>query len=433
LLSEVNQAGQAAGISTPIYNFFDISPSDPQTPPSGYFLIVCLDALDQVDESNEANNCQHQFIEVFDPNTPYSLTVDVGTPICDDNGTPDIVGDDIFTATVTVTNPGGGTGFVSGTLSGCLVDAGSYGVTYTYGPANILGFGNNCSVATIIDNEAPTCQTTYSIMPLPTCSNGGGSGDIDLALALQQQVTGYLGGFHGWYVEPGPIYSYDGDAVFERTVPRYETRPDKIVDNADPKCSTSLSFPKPDCDPCSSITITPAPGQITIAGASAPHVLIKIFRPNWTVAFECLDNCPSPIVVDGLTAGPHYIQVKLIDQGWGEICYLEQTVDFTSFGGNGGTSLKTRNSRQRMAFDNIYPNPAKYVVTLEIYSKDNQSSVLDFYNQQGQSVHRMEVDLAAGRNNIELDVSQWKSGAYNIIGRGKGHPAYGRFLKVWED
>ncbi|MEZ4933149.1 MAG: hypothetical protein R2788_13640 [Saprospiraceae bacterium] len=46
---------------------------------------------------------------------------------------------------------------------------------------------------------------------------------------------------------------------------------------------------------------------------------------------------------------------------------------------------------------------------------------------------RMKVDLKKGPNEFELNVSNWRSGTYNIIGRGNSHPAYGRFLKVWED
>ena len=185
---------------------------------------------------------------------------------------------------------------------------------------------------------------------------------------------------------------------------------------------------------CGAVSITSDAGSITIAGASAPHVLIKVFKPNWTLAFECLDNCGDPLVVDGLSAGNHHVQVKLIDNGWGEICYLEQTVNVSNFtGGNGGNALVFENSRQRLAFDKIYPNPAKYFVTLEVYSKDDQPATLDFYDQMGRSVQRLEVDLKRGRNEVQVPVFDWKSGAYNVIARGEGLPAYGRFLKVWEE
>ncbi len=148
------------------------------------------------------------------------------------------------------------------------------------------------------------------------------------------------------------------------------------------------------------------------------------------MAYECLDNCPNLLVVSGLTAGNHHVQIKLLDANWGEICKRNETVNVA---GNGPSPLVMLNNRQRMAFSNIYPNPSKYWVTLEIYSQENQPVVLDFYNQQGQQVHSMDVQLDVGRNEFELQVNDWRSGTYNVIARGDGHPAYGRFLKVWED
>jgi subtilase family serine protease len=191
--------------------------------------------------------------------------------------------------------------------------------------------------------------------------------------------------------------------------------------------------------PCDNITITPAPGQITIAGFSAPHVLIKVFRPNWTVAFECLDNCANPLTVSGLSSGTYHIQVKLIDNNWGAICYLERDVNVSSV-----SALRFSDDRQRLAIDKIYPNPAKNFVTLDIFSKEEQAVTLDFYDRLGQQTYTVKVALLKGNNEIELPVFDWKSGTYNIIARGSlplapsegggiGLPAYGRFLKVWEE
>jgi hypothetical protein len=111
----------------------------------------------------------------------------------------------------------------------------------------------------------------------------------------------------------------------------------------------------------------------------------------------------------------------------------EAAILINDYNGGSGVSLHKTDERQRLAFDRIYPNPAKYWVTMDIYALEDQEAVLDFYNQQGQSMLRMKVDLKKGQNEFELNVSDWRSGTYNIIGRGNGHPAYGRFLKVWED
>ena len=216
----------------------------------------------------------------------------------------------------------------------------------------------------------------------------------------------------------------------------------RACSDAQPNCCQDFSFAVPNtCSSggggttdCNAITITPGAGSITIAGASAPHVLIKVFKPNWQVAFECLDGtCSNPQVVSSLTAGNHFVEVKLLDAGWGLICKKEQTVNVSSFTGGGVDALKFDSDRQRLAFDKIYPNPAKYFVTLEIYSKDDQPATLDFYDQMGRSVQRLEVDLKRGRNEVQVPVFDWKSGAYHVIARGAGLPAYSRFLKVWEE
>ena len=110
----------------------------------------------------------------------------------------------------------------------------------------------------------------------------------------------------------------------------------------------------------------------------------------------------------------------------------EASVSINSFQGGGGISLQKDTDRLRMFIDNIYPSPAKYWVTMDIYSHEDQSAVIDFYDQQGRVIYRKEVELVKGNNELMIDVSNWRTGAYNVIGRGNGHPAYGRFLKVWE-
>ncbi|MCC6723580.1 MAG: PQQ-dependent sugar dehydrogenase [Saprospiraceae bacterium] len=180
--------------------------------------------------------------------------------------------------------------------------------------------------------------------------------------------------------------------------------------------------------PCAAVTITPGPSKITIAGFSAPHVLIKVFRPNWTVAYECLDGqCANPTVVTGLGTGSHYVEVKLLNASWGEICKKTQTV--------GVTNIAQQDDRQRLAFDKFYPNPTAYQTTMELYSPVEQRATLDFYDRTGRLVHTMEVQLEKGQNLIEQLVFDWKSGTYNVVARGEqtALPAYGRFLKLWEE
>ncbi len=181
---------------------------------------------------------------------------------------------------------------------------------------------------------------------------------------------------------------------------------------------------------CNAITITPGTGSITIAGASAPHVLMKVFRPNWTVAFECLDGtCGNPQLVTGLNGGNHFVEIKLFNAAWGLICTKTQTVNVIG----GSSNLLIPDDRFRLSLDKFYPNPASHWLNVVLFSPKEQPVTLDFYNQQGRRVHTLEVQLEEGRNTLELPVSDWKSGTYNVIARGEGLPAYGRFMKVWEE
>ncbi len=188
-------------------------------------------------------------------------------------------------------------------------------------------------------------------------------------------------------------------------------------------------------NPCAAITITPAPGQITIAGAVAPHVLIKVFNPNWTLNFQCLDNCANPLVISGLGTGTYHVQVKLITSGWGDICYLERDVNLSSFAGGNVSGIAKQDDRLRISFEKFYPNPSAYQVFVDLFSPKEQSATLDIYDQQGHLVHTMRAELEAGVNTLDVMVMDWKSGTYNVIARGEetGLPAYGRFLKVWEE
>ncbi|MEO1260633.1 MAG: CARDB domain-containing protein [Bacteroidota bacterium] len=194
----------------------------------------------------------------------------------------------------------------------------------------------------------------------------------------------------------------------------------------------------------------PKPSETVYVGGSEFTVSQGTFNPfgneEWTVG-ELAPGAAATIEVhyfylteDALTPFAQVVAQNEPDAdsspGNGSCCTPleddEATVLINGFNGGGNVSLSTDLSRQRMFFDEIYPNPAKYWVTLDVYSPKTQMALIDFYDVTGRSVHRIEVELSTGQNEVQLDVSDWRSGTYTLIGRGEGHPAYGRFLKVWE-
>ena len=111
----------------------------------------------------------------------------------------------------------------------------------------------------------------------------------------------------------------------------------------------------------------------------------------------------------------------------------EATLVLNNFnGGGGGNALQVFDDRIRLDFGNIYPNPAKYLVTLELFSKMAQPVELTFYDAMGRSLYVLKTELKEGVNEIVMDVHEWRSGAYNVVAIGDGTPSYGRFVKVWE-
>ena len=346
-----------------------------------YYILVDADHAGQVAESNEANNVLAKAISV--------------------TGGSDLADLQITGVNLTTSAPEAGSSF------GLQFDIKNAGT------ANASGFEVRYLLST--DNQLDASDVSLDVTNWATTIFAGAS-----TSSTDPSVTIPMGTASGNYYilvnadHTGQVAeSNEANNVFEKAI-----------------TVTGDNSGTPDCD---AIAIIPGQGEITISGANAPHVLIKVFKPNWQLAFECLDNCSSPLLVDGLTEGNHHISIILMDDSWDQICTIQETVYLSNPSGGNGIPLRFNDGRQRMAFDKIYPNPAKYFVTFEIYSKDDQFAMLEFYNQQGQVMQRLEVQLERGRNEFKLDVSQWRSGTYNVIGRGNGHPSYSRFLKVWED
>lgn len=196
------------------------------------------------------------------------------------------------------------------------------------------------------------------------------------------------------------------------------------------KVSCLESSAPPPAGNCDDIVLLPGQGQLTIAGFNAPHVLIKVFRPDWTLAFQCLDGaCNNPLTVGGLGAGSHYVEIKLLNAAWGEICQKNQTINIASVSQD---DTGARAEGLPLEFGKIYPNPARQAVRLELNSPFALEALLDVRDNTGRLVQRTSLSLAEGFNEIELPVGHWKAGLYQVTASGGGWLASGRFLKTGE-
>jgi gliding motility-associated-like protein len=173
---------------------------------------------------------------------------------CLDNGTPSDPSDDLFTASVLVS--GSGTGW---TADDPANTSGTYGTPVTFGPYPIA---NGPVIILFTDADDPTCQTSLTITPPPTCSNdcllettisnilcddngtpGVSTDDTFTAILTVTETNGGPGwtagppvnqvGTYGTPVVIGPFPTNLAEVIFT------------VVDDADPNCNAQVTITSP--------------------------------------------------------------------------------------------------------------------------------------------------------------------------------------------
>ncbi|HFA50018.1 MAG TPA: hypothetical protein ENJ95_13500 [Bacteroidetes bacterium] len=259
-----------------------------------------------------------------------------------------------------------------------------------------------------IENNAPGCNSPTDIL-----DNCAPAGDIDLSLAMSTTNSA------------PPIYT--------------STEVTLTIQNSGGQAATGITvgFPRP--------------GGTVYTGGNEWTATQGSFNPfgneQWTVGSLPAGGTASITVSYFLLSGnalTPYAQVIAANEADADSTPNngtppsvneddEAALTINAFSGNGGVALRRPGDRFRLVFDKFYPNPAQHWLAVDIYSPEEQEARLDFYDQQGRWIYRKEVQLEKGNNIVEIEVSHWKSGLYNVIGRGNGTPSYGRFLKVWEE
>ena len=78
----------------------------------------------------------------------------------------------------------------------------------------------------------------------------------------------------------------------------------------------------------------------------------------------------------------------------------------------------------------IFPNPTSSDVTIQLSSKEDSSVKLSVVNAQGQVMRRFIKPLERGENTIQIDLSEFTSGVYNLIFDDNGSVTTHRIIKI---
>ena len=102
-------------------------------------------------------------------------------------------------------------------------------------------------------------------------------------------------------------------------------------------------------------------------------------------------------------------------------------------GNTNGNALVMSESRTRLQFDAIYPNPVLDRVNLRFYAPNAQAATLEFYDATGRRVHTQDIAVAKGEQTVTVFVDRHPVGVYHVLLRGESDVIRGRFLHVVQE
>ncbi len=68
------------------------------------------------------------------------------------------------------------------------------------------------------------------------------------------------------------------------------------------------------------LSYTATPTSVTIMGLTDPHIILKLFTPSWATEYQCVDNCPNPLTISGLSNGTYHLSVDTYTESWQHLC-----------------------------------------------------------------------------------------------------------------
>ena len=78
-------------------------------------------------------------------------------------------------------------------------------------------------------------------------------------------------------------------------------------------------------------------------------------------------------------------------------------------------------SQNREPKINLYPNPARTYITLDLYNEDVGNLNITVYDARGSIVHQGEISQTDTYEKFDIDISNWSSGLYffHVLMNGK--------------
>ncbi len=148
-------------------------------------------------------------------------------------------------------------------------------------------------------------------------------------------------------------------------------------------------------------------GVLTIGGLTAPIEIVDVFDENYNPIYNCFANCGDFQTVENLLAGDYFVQVKAYDEGFNFLCVTTIPVHLE----RGATSRQKLIDGLQAEDVDLYPNPAKEQVTLNLDGLQKQAVQISIYNSFSQKVWEQNIkELQQAK--VKIDLSSFSNGLH---------------------
>ena len=354
-----------------------------------YFIILKVDADDEIMESNEGNNLLVAPFTI-ENSSACQVFIAESESTCDDNGTPNDATDDIYSLSLNVSGTNVGSSYnVVGGLSANNLPYGSLQPI-----AQITNFIPGQTILYEVVDISGNCSKVAGIGPLIGCSNGVGGIDLNLGMGANP-------------ADPA-IYSTTAVTI--------------TVNNAGPETATNIlvDFAKPDdvvYEGGNEWTATqgsfdPHGNQVWTVGSLAAGESASLAVNYFTLTDDLITPFAEVAAADG----------QDIDStpGNGTCCDPAEDDEASVFinfsNGNPPVVLSVPELIGRpVQLKAVYPNPVYFgEIKVDIRSRLEGQFDLEIYDVLGRRAILQKIELKEGRNIIPLDVSNLESGTFYL-------------------